>query len=61
MSSGPYRFRETEMRRAIAAAEKAGVAIERIHIHADGTFSIVPGKPAERAEQNNSESEWRLS
>jgi hypothetical protein len=47
MSSGPYRFRETEMKRAIAAAAKAGVTVSRIDVHRDGTFSIIPGKTTE--------------
>ena len=46
MSVAPYRFRETEMKRAIAAVNKAGVEIGRIDVHRDGTFSIIPGKPS---------------
>lgn len=45
MSSGPYRFREAEMKRAAVALIKAGVGIERIDVNRDGTFSIFPGGP----------------
>jgi hypothetical protein len=60
MSSGPYRFRETEMKRAIAAVNKAGVEIERIDVRRDGTFSIVPGKPSQRPKDGPDESEWQM-
>ena len=60
MSSAPYQFREKEMKRAIVAAGKAGIEIERIDVRRDGTISIIPSKSLERAEQNNSESEWQL-
>jgi hypothetical protein len=60
MSSGPYRFRETEMKRAIAAVNKAGVEIERIDVRRDGTFSIIPGKTTEKDSGRNAhaEDEW---
>jgi hypothetical protein len=60
MSSGPFRFRETEVKRAIAATNKAGKEVERIDFHRDGSFSIVPGKSSERDIEQNDESEWRL-
>ena len=45
MSHGPYRFRETEMRRAIKAARSAGIEIARLDVNKDGGFAIIPGKP----------------
>lgn len=42
MSDGPYRFRETEMKRAAVAMKKAGLEVGRIDVHRDGSFSIVP-------------------
>jgi hypothetical protein len=54
MSASPYRFRETEMKRAIAAASKAGIMVERIDVHRDGTFSIIPGKPNASTQESNS-------
>jgi hypothetical protein len=54
MSASPYRFRETEMKRAIAAASKAGITVERIDVHRDGTFSIIPGKPSTSTQESNS-------
>jgi len=49
MSHGPYRFRESEMRRAIKAARSAGIEIARIELNRDGAIVVVPGKPAEVA------------
>lgn len=59
MSSAPYRFREKEMKRAIVAAGKAGIEIERIEVLPNGAISIVPKSPA-RTEQISSETEWRV-
>jgi hypothetical protein len=41
MSRGPVRFREREASRAVRAAEKAGLTVERIEVSADGRFSLV--------------------
>jgi hypothetical protein len=45
MSHGPHRFREKEMTRAIRASKKAGINVQRIDVHSDGTFSIIPASP----------------
>lgn len=47
MSSAPWLFRETILRRAITAALKAGVEIGHIDVKPDGTIRIHPGKPSE--------------
>ena len=47
MSHGPYRFRESELRRAIKAARSAGIEIDRFEIGTDGRIVVFPGKPAE--------------
>ena len=39
------RWRQTDLKRAIAAAEKAGLKDYRVEIAPDGTISIVVGKP----------------
>ena len=40
-------WRQAEVKRAIAAAEQAGLSCYRIEIGPDGTISIVVGAPAE--------------
>ena len=35
------------MARAIKAAHKAGIEVERIDVHKSGGFSIIPGKAAD--------------
>ena len=45
MSSGKYRFVESEIRRAIKATQNAGLEVGRIEIKPDGSVSIVPGTP----------------
>jgi hypothetical protein len=47
------------MKRAIAAVERAGATIERIDVHRDGTFSIIPGKSA-KPDKRNTNDEWQL-
>jgi hypothetical protein len=48
MSHGPYRFRESEVRRAIKAARSAGIEIgaTTLRFYGDG-FAIIPGKSDE--------------
>jgi hypothetical protein len=45
---GPWR--QSEVRRAIAAAEKAGLHAYRVEIAPDGTIAIVVGGPVEPPE-----------
>jgi hypothetical protein len=47
MSHGAYRFRESEVRRAIKAARSAGMEIARIELNKDGAIVVVPGKPGD--------------
>ena len=42
----PPRWNEADVERAIAAAERAGLAAYRIEIGPDGTIAIVVGGPA---------------
>jgi hypothetical protein len=44
--TSPGRWRQADVKRAIAAAESAGLAAYRVEIAADGTISIVVGMPA---------------
>jgi hypothetical protein len=43
------RWRQSDVKRAIDAAEKAGLRLYRVEIAPDGTISIVVGAPAETA------------
>jgi len=45
----PGRWRQADIKRAIAAAEKAGLESYRVEIAPDGTISIIVGAPAETA------------
>jgi hypothetical protein len=62
MSTGPYRFRESEMKRAIAAVNKAGHTAGRVVVHRDGSFSIIVGNPdTSSPDAEPDPSEWPLS
>lgn len=62
MSHGPYRFRESDMRRAINAARKAGIEIARLDVNKDGGFAIIPGKPSEAPAQSEPpDDEWKVA
>jgi hypothetical protein len=41
---GPVRFREREASRAIRAAEKAGLRVDRIEVSADGRLGLVTSR-----------------
>jgi hypothetical protein len=41
---GPVRFREREASRAIRAAEKAGLTVNRIEVSAEGRLSLVTSR-----------------
>lgn len=45
------RWRETEVERAIAAAERAGLRAYRVEIAPDGTIAIVVGNPPDPPEE----------
>ena len=40
--------------RAIKASRKAGIGIQRIDVHRDGSFSIIPGEPTVYNSHSNS-------
>jgi len=42
MSTGPSDFKISNVRRAIAGAEKAGIVVGRIEVKTDGTVAIIP-------------------
>jgi hypothetical protein len=44
------RWRQSDLKRAIAAAEKAGLQAYRVDVSPDGTISIIVGAPEETAD-----------
>jgi hypothetical protein len=48
MSSKASTFGETDIKRAVRAAENAGLTIGRLEIGKDGKISIVPREPGEK-------------
>lgn len=46
MSKGRQTFKQADMTKAIKAAQKAGLAIARVEISADGTITVIAGKAA---------------
>ena len=52
---GPVRFREREASRAIRAAEKAGLRVEKVEVSADGRLSLVTSRGNQRAAPEISE------
>ena len=49
-SRGKGRWRQADIKRAIAAAETAGLDSYRVEIAPDGTISIIVGAPSETAD-----------
>jgi hypothetical protein len=48
-SAGRGRWRQSDVKRALAAAEQAGLSSYRVEVAPDGTISIVVGDPLETA------------
>ncbi len=47
------RWRQTDVKRALAAAEQAGLESYRVEIAPDGTIAIIVGSPADTAADAN--------
>jgi hypothetical protein len=47
--NGPVRFREREASRAIRAAQKAGLRVDRIEVSADGRLGLVTSRDNQEA------------
>jgi hypothetical protein len=47
--NGPVRFREREASRAIRAALKAGLRIDRVEVSADGRLGLVTSRDKQEA------------
>lgn len=54
MSKGRHRFTEAELRRAVKAAESAGMKIGRVEIEA-GKISLIPGDRGASVEPEKNE------
>jgi len=54
MSKGRHRFTEAELRRAVKAAESAGMKIGRVEIEA-GKISLIPGDRGTSVEPEKNE------
>ncbi|MBO0749850.1 MAG: hypothetical protein J2O44_05420 [Porphyrobacter sp.] len=50
--SAPARFRQADVRRAIAAAREAGITVARVEIGPDGRIVIVAGEAMTAANSN---------
>ena len=54
MGHGRYTFKETDLVRALKAAKKAGVDVERAEIGKDGKITLVLNRDGKAGERN----EW---
>ena len=55
MSHNPFKFRETELRRALRAFDKEGVPVAGARINRDGSIQVIAGKPEDEGKTKN---EW---
>jgi hypothetical protein len=44
---GPCRFKKSDVKKATQAVLAAGLSVARIEVDRDGSITIVPGKPAD--------------
>lgn len=62
MSTGHWRWKQSELTRAVRAVQAAGLPIRNAEIDANGTIRVVVGEPDktadERAESDQQSSEW---
>ena len=50
MARGRVSFKERDLARAMRAARRSGVPLERVEIDREGRIILVPGKPGEAVE-----------
>lgn len=53
--TAPARFRQADVKRAVAGLVSAGLSVARVEIDAFGKIVIIPGKPTTRVGNDN---EW---
>jgi len=54
MAHSVFKFRETELRRALRAFDKEGIPVRSARINRDGSIQVIAGKPEDEATGN----EW---
>ena len=57
MARGRVSFKERDLARALRAARKSGVQMQRIEIDREGRIVMIPGKPYDDPAKQN-ENEW---
>lgn len=57
MARGNCRFRQTDVTRAVKAAEKAGLGVQRIEIN-DGKIILVTDASSDGREQGDGKNPW---
>jgi hypothetical protein len=55
MARGRVSFKERDLARAMRAARRSGVPLERVEIDREGRIILVPGKPGEAAPVDRNE------
>jgi hypothetical protein len=59
MSRGQHKFKQSDVTKAVNAMVKAGIAIGRVEIDADGKIVIIPARPEDAANREQPEkNEW---
>ena len=58
MSKGLLTFKETDLRRAIRASQKAGLSIVRVEIDRDGKIVVVVGEGSGNSTIQEEANEW---
>ena len=54
MAHNVFKFRETELRRALRAFDKEGIPVRGARINRDGSIQVIAGKPEDETPDN----EW---
>jgi hypothetical protein len=58
MSRRPSTFRQSDLTRALKAARKAGVEVERVEIGQDGKMVVVLSREGSHQERERNVNEW---
>lgn len=62
MANREVRFRKSEIKRAIEGVKLAGYDVAGVNMHADGSYTVVTGKPAEQPlSPPNDADEWKMT
>jgi len=59
MAHNVFKFRETELRRALRAFDKEGIPVQGARINRDGSIQVIAGKPEDgAAPASETKNEW---